>query len=136
MGAAAKRASPSVFAEPEFDAAGAPAVIAAEADAEAAASTVVARGSTPALVGHGAVEHAASIARPAIDAPRIERATTIGQDATIEPAATIEPDPATERETTTRTMWLILLEAFGALVVLLLIVWWTMFVGRRRGERE
>ncbi|HEX7435957.1 MAG TPA: hypothetical protein VF308_04570, partial [Caldimonas sp.] len=34
------------------------------------------------------------------------------------------------------TMWLILLEAFGALAVLLLIVWWTMFVGRRRGERK
>ncbi|MEO7336214.1 MAG: hypothetical protein ABIV63_06505 [Caldimonas sp.] len=31
-------------------------------------------------------------------------------------------------------MWLILLEAFGALVVLLLIVWWTMFHGRNRGE--
>jgi len=29
---------------------------------------------------------------------------------------------------------LILLEAFLALVVLLLIVWWTMFAGRSRGE--
>ena len=44
--------------------------------------------------------------------------------------------PRIERETTGRSMWLILLEAFGALVVLLLIVWWTMFRGRRRGERE
>ena len=33
-------------------------------------------------------------------------------------------------------MWLILLEALGALVVLVLIVWWTMFSGRRNGERE
>jgi cbb3-type cytochrome oxidase subunit 3 len=32
-------------------------------------------------------------------------------------------------------MWVILLEAFAALAVLLLIVWWTMFHGRRRGER-
>jgi cbb3-type cytochrome oxidase subunit 3 len=32
-------------------------------------------------------------------------------------------------------MWVILLEAFGALALLLLIVWWTMFHGRRRGER-
>lgn len=32
-------------------------------------------------------------------------------------------------------MWLILLEALGALVILLLIVWWTMFSGRSRGER-
>jgi hypothetical protein len=31
-------------------------------------------------------------------------------------------------------MGLILLEALGALAVLLLIVWWTMFAGRRKGE--
>ncbi|MFM9879911.1 MAG: hypothetical protein ACKVOO_05815 [Burkholderiaceae bacterium] len=31
-------------------------------------------------------------------------------------------------------MTLILLEALGALLVLLLIVWWTMFSGRQRGE--
>ncbi|MES2530630.1 MAG: hypothetical protein V4636_06320 [Pseudomonadota bacterium] len=31
-------------------------------------------------------------------------------------------------------MGLILLEAFAALAVLVLIVWWTMFSGRRRGE--
>lgn len=31
-------------------------------------------------------------------------------------------------------MWLILLESLGALVLLLLIVWWTMFSGRRKGE--
>jgi hypothetical protein len=33
-------------------------------------------------------------------------------------------------------MWVILLEAFGALALLLLIVWWTMFSGRKRGERR
>ncbi len=32
-------------------------------------------------------------------------------------------------------MWLILLEAFGALCLLVFIVWWTMFSGRRKGER-
>ncbi len=32
-------------------------------------------------------------------------------------------------------MWLILLEALGALGVLGLIVWWTMFAGRSAGER-
>ena len=32
-------------------------------------------------------------------------------------------------------MGLILLEALGALVILLLIVWWTMFSGRKGGER-
>jgi hypothetical protein len=31
-------------------------------------------------------------------------------------------------------MLLILLEALGALLVLLLIVWWTMFSGRKKGE--
>ena len=33
-------------------------------------------------------------------------------------------------------MGLILLEALGALAVLLLIVWWTMFSGRKNGERR
>ncbi|WP_082493374.1 hypothetical protein [Acidovorax sp. Leaf160] len=33
-------------------------------------------------------------------------------------------------------MGLILLEALLALVVLVAIVWWTMFSGRRRGELE
>jgi hypothetical protein len=33
-------------------------------------------------------------------------------------------------------MGLILLEALGALAVLLLIVWWTMFAGRKKGERR
>jgi hypothetical protein len=33
-------------------------------------------------------------------------------------------------------MALILLEALGALALLLFIVWWTMFSGRRKGERR
>ncbi|GAP36276.1 hypothetical protein ABXN37_14065 [Piscinibacter sakaiensis] len=32
-------------------------------------------------------------------------------------------------------MWVIVLEALGALALLIFIVWWTMFSGRRRGER-
>lgn len=32
-------------------------------------------------------------------------------------------------------MWLIVLEALAALALLLGIVWWTMFSGRRGGER-
>lgn len=31
-------------------------------------------------------------------------------------------------------MTLLLLEALGALILLVFIVWWTMFSGRRRGE--
>ena len=33
-------------------------------------------------------------------------------------------------------MTLILLEVLGALLLLLFIVWWTMFAGRRGGERN
>lgn len=32
-------------------------------------------------------------------------------------------------------MWWIVLEALVALALLLFVVWWTMFSGRRRGER-
>jgi cytoskeletal protein RodZ len=39
-------------------------------------------------------------------------------------------------QTRKRVMWLLLLEAVGAMALLILIVWWTMFSGRRRGERE
>jgi cyanate permease len=35
-----------------------------------------------------------------------------------------------------KIMWVILLEALAALAILVLIVWWTMFCGRRRGERS
>lgn len=30
-------------------------------------------------------------------------------------------------------MWLLILEALGALALLVFIVWWTMFCGRRKG---
>jgi hypothetical protein len=33
-----------------------------------------------------------------------------------------------------RVMTLLLLEALGALLLLVFIVWWTMFSGRRKGE--
>ena len=32
-------------------------------------------------------------------------------------------------------MWLLIVEALAALALLIFIVWWTMFAGRRRGER-
>ena len=31
-------------------------------------------------------------------------------------------------------MMLLLLEALGALLILIFIIWWTMFSGRKRGE--
>ncbi|WKB51550.1 hypothetical protein [Eleftheria terrae] len=33
-------------------------------------------------------------------------------------------------------MWLLLLEALGALLIFVFIVWWTMFSGRKGGERR
>lgn len=33
-------------------------------------------------------------------------------------------------------MGLLLLEALGALALLIFIVWWTMFSGRKSGERQ
>jgi hypothetical protein len=33
-------------------------------------------------------------------------------------------------------MWLLLLEALAALGLLVFIVWWVMFAGRRKGERR
>jgi hypothetical protein len=33
-----------------------------------------------------------------------------------------------------KSMWLIVLEAMGAMLVLVFVVWWTMFSGRRGGE--
>jgi hypothetical protein len=35
-----------------------------------------------------------------------------------------------------RIMWLLLLEALGALLILVFIVWWTMFSGRSKGEPD
>jgi len=33
-------------------------------------------------------------------------------------------------------MWLLILEALGAMLILIAIVWWTMFSGRKKGERK
>lgn len=33
-------------------------------------------------------------------------------------------------------MWLLFLEALAVLLILAVMVWWTMFAGRRRGERD
>jgi cbb3-type cytochrome oxidase subunit 3 len=32
-------------------------------------------------------------------------------------------------------MWLLILEALAALGLLVFLVWWTMFSGRKKGER-
>jgi cbb3-type cytochrome oxidase subunit 3 len=33
-------------------------------------------------------------------------------------------------------MWLLILEALAALALLIFLVWWTMFSGRKKGERQ
>jgi cbb3-type cytochrome oxidase subunit 3 len=33
-------------------------------------------------------------------------------------------------------MWLLILEALAALALLIFLVWWTMFSGRKKGERR
>jgi len=33
-------------------------------------------------------------------------------------------------------MLLLLLEALGALLIFVFIIWWTMFAGRKKGERN
>ena len=33
-------------------------------------------------------------------------------------------------------MWLLIFEALGALALLVFLVWWTMFSGRKGGERK
>ncbi len=33
-------------------------------------------------------------------------------------------------------MWLIVLEAVGALALFVFLIWWTMFSGRRQGELD
>jgi hypothetical protein len=46
----------------------------------------------------------------------------------------VAADLVNERRKERESMWLIVLEALGALAVLVFLVWWTMFAGRRRGE--
>jgi hypothetical protein len=43
---------------------------------------------------------------------------------------------ARDRQSEGRDMWLILLEALGALLILIFIVWWTMFSGRKDADRR
>jgi hypothetical protein len=58
-------------------------------------------------------------------------------------AATAWPLPMRSRRAMWRgpfssacTMWILMLEMLAALALLVFIVWWTMFSGRRRGERR
>ena len=54
---------------------------------------------------------------------------------TMKPERTSRTAPSTRQiGNGQKLMWLIVLEAAGALAVLVFVVWWTMFSGRRGGE--
>jgi hypothetical protein len=75
----------------------------------------------------------------AVDGLGVRVSSGAGTCSGVDEQATIPRIPAASTLAAHRKaidMWLILLEAFGALVVLVLIVWWTMFSGRRNGERK
>jgi len=74
-------------------------------------STARGDGGVASGAGRGVLEHAASV-------PRIVAATA----------------PRARRKAL--GMWVILLELLAALALLIFIVWWTMFSGRRKGERR
>ena len=84
----------------------------ADGAADAAEPGAPARSSSGAGGADGGLEHAAST--PKIAAAKATTLASLG----------------------TSHMWVILLEAFGAGALLVLIVWWTMFAGRKRGERD
>src|SRR3990167_10190992 len=60
----------------------------------------------------------------------------LAQEASSAAMAIIEPGRMDRTDTTLRKnfMTLLLLEALGALLLLVFIVWWTMFSGRKKGE--
>ena len=62
----------------------------------------------------------------------------LAQDASSAAMAIIEPNRQGRIETVFvlqgNVMTLLLLEALGALLLLVFIVWWTMFSGRKNGE--
>jgi len=44
--------------------------------------------------------------------------------------------PGATFEKENQAMWLIVLEAVGALALFVFLIWWTMFSGRRQGELD
>jgi hypothetical protein len=71
----------------------------------------------------GLLAHAASI-------PRIKASKAARKDGRKRAAGASRPNKGSI------VMWLILLEALAALLALIFIVWWTMFSGRKNGERK
>lgn len=81
--------------------------------------------------GSGPLLHAASTPRMAASSALREWRSSAGP-------IRFAPGPLAEGDASpgNPTMWIIVLEAIGAGLLLVLIVWWTMFSGRKRGERR
>ncbi len=84
----------------------------------------------------------ASVAAGAGDGDGAGAGVGTGGGVVEQPASHPRIAPATSACSTLRrtgsevVMWVILLEAFAAGLVFVLIVWWTMFSGRKGGERR
>ena len=69
----------------------------------------------------------------------VEHATRAGRERNLEsaPPMRLPVREAVETESEgASSMWVLFVEAFGAVALLVLIVWWTMFHGRKKGERS
>jgi hypothetical protein len=84
------------------------------------------------IVAAGAAGRSAASER----APALSAAVAAGSGGDDEQAASNPRITAHRLPRKSIDMWVILLEALGALALLVLIVWWTMFSGRRKGERS
>jgi hypothetical protein len=72
-----------------------------------------------------------------IAAGRIGGSTAVAATIAAARAPRMATGPALRgrRRRTFNNMWLLFLEAFVAMMALILIIWWTMFHGRKKGER-
>jgi hypothetical protein len=66
-----------------------------------------------------------------VDAGGVGKRGALVQPAMVSTAAIMKTLGVTRKKT---VMALLLLEALGALLILVFIVWWTMFSGRSKGE--
>ena len=58
------------------------------------------------------------------------------EQAVMPPRITAAAHPCSQPEIEVNDMDLLLLEALGALALFVFIIWWTMFSGRKGGERQ
>ena len=58
------------------------------------------------------------------------------EQAVIPPRIAAAAHPCSQTEIEVNDMDLLLLEALGALALFVFIIWWTMFSGRKGGERH